>query len=209
MNATTPPNTPALQSVVVAGVTCQVDANGAAAIKQLQDSAAALKASLDKAEGSLAAITETNKSTVAAKDAEIQKLKDAAPDAARLDALVVARSRLIGDAKKILGDSFDAAGKSDAEIKRAAVGHGLKLGDAALKEKSDGYIDASFDTLVIQAGDGRGTGGGDRRTGDDVRDHMRDNGGNNRQDKPDAAKAREDHIKRVTDAWKPPAQAQR
>jgi len=52
----------------------------------------------------------------------------------------------VADAKKIAGDKLgDTAGKSVADVRRMAVA--ARLGDAAIADKSDDYIEARFDTL--------------------------------------------------------------
>lgn len=94
-------------------------------------------------------------SAMAAKDAALAKA-EAERDAAKasvlsdaaLDGLVAARATLIADAKAIAPD-MDAAGKSDAAIRRGAVL--ARLGDAALAGKSDAYVDARFDILLEDA----------------------------------------------------------
>ena len=66
---------------------------------------------------------------------------------ADLDARVQARADLIATAKSI--HDADYAGKSDADIRKAAVVG--KLGDAAVKDKPEAYIAARFDILAEDA----------------------------------------------------------
>lgn len=86
---------------------------------------------------------------IATKDAEIEKLKGEVLDAAALDAKVADRATLVATAKSLVAD-FDCSGKTDAEIRRGIVQ--AKCGDAAVKDKSDAYVDARFDALAEDAG---------------------------------------------------------
>jgi hypothetical protein len=101
-------------------------------IKTLIDGRAADKTAHDK--------------TLATKDAEIDDLKTKVVDQAKIDALADAKAAVVADAKQIAGDKLgDTAGKSVAEVRRMACL--AVLGDAALKDKSDEYVEARFDTL--------------------------------------------------------------
>lgn len=82
---------------------------------------------------------------VKTKDGEIAALKAQIPDTATLDARAAARADLLGKAKSILGDSFNPAGKSDADIRRAVVTN--KLGDAA-KDMDDAHISGAFTVVA-------------------------------------------------------------
>lgn len=84
---------------------------------------------------------------LAKRDAEIDKLKADAPDQAAIDKLADEKAEVVARARAIVGDKLgDTAGKSAADIRRAAVT--AKLGDAAAKDKSDDYVAARFDALV-------------------------------------------------------------
>jgi hypothetical protein len=72
---------------------------------------------------------------------------------------VNARADLVATAKAIA--DADYSGKSDAEIRKAAVV--AKLGDAAISGKADAYIEARFDILADAA-----------KPGDPVRGALRD-----------------------------------
>ncbi|MHC5307518.1 DUF2213 domain-containing protein [Bartonella sp. LJL80] len=85
---------------------------------------------------------------MAAKDAEIDALKGEVLDAAALDARVAARAELIAVAKDIAPD-VKTAGLSDADIRKAVVVS--KIGDEAMKDKPEAYIDARFDILADTA----------------------------------------------------------
>ena len=89
---------------------------------------------------------------LAAKDTEIDALKASAPDQTAIDKLADEKAEVVSRARAIVGDKLgDTAGKSAADIRRAAVV--AKLGDAVAAGKSDDYIAARFDGLVD---DGKG-----------------------------------------------------
>ncbi|MDX0937415.1 DUF2213 domain-containing protein [Sinorhizobium medicae] len=137
-----------LRKILVDGLTVETTDQGAQAITKLQkdlESSAAKFADAEKA----------NQTALAAKDAELAK-KDAEIDAlkgkilsdADLDKRVQARADLITKAHAIAKD-VKTEGLSDAAIRKAVVV--AKLGDAAVADKSDAYIDARFDMLVEDA----------------------------------------------------------
>ena len=87
------------------------------------------------------------------KDEEIGKLKadlKTAKDAAVIDvdALVVARTTLIGQVKA-LDAAIDVTGKSDADLRKAAVS--AKLGDEMVKDASEAEIKGMFAALAKSA----------------------------------------------------------
>jgi hypothetical protein len=83
---------------------------------------------------------------LATKDAEIDDLKTKTVDQAKIDQLADAKAAVVADAKKIAGDKLgETAGKSVSDVRRMACS--AVLGDAAVKDKSDDYIEARFDTL--------------------------------------------------------------
>ena len=58
---------------------------------------------------------------------------------------------MVAKAKAVLGDKLpDTAGKSVAEVRRLTVA--AKLGDAAVADKSDDYVEARFDGLTADSG---------------------------------------------------------
>lgn len=73
-------------------------------------------------------------------------------DGAALDALVAARAGVVTKAKAAGLTDAQIAGKTNAEIVRAAVS--AKLGDAAVKDKPDAYVEALFDHLGTGAAAG-------------------------------------------------------
>lgn len=83
---------------------------------------------------------------IATKDAEIDDLKTKVVDQAKIDQLADAKAAVVADAKKFAGDKLgETAGKSVSEVRRMACA--AVLGDAAVADKSDDYIEARFDTL--------------------------------------------------------------
>ena len=131
----------ALKTVVLGDKAVSVAAADAATIDQWKaNQAKALadaKADHDKA-------LATKDAEIAAKDAEIEALKGQVLTDAALDVRVQARADLVSKAKSLVKD-FDAAGKSDADIRKAVV---IAKRGAAMADKSAAYIDAAFDLLA-------------------------------------------------------------
>lgn len=136
-----------LKTVIVDGIPIEANDQAAAVIEALKG----------KVEGSLAAIKDgkaTHDAALAAKDkelgakdAEIAALKGKQMTDAQIDALVTQRADVIGKAK-IVDKDVKTEGLSLAAIRRAAVV--ARLGDAAVKDKSDDYVEALFDGLASQ-----------------------------------------------------------
>lgn len=135
----------ALKTVVLGDKAVQVAVSDVAAIEQFKlDSAKALadaKADHDKA---LAA----KDAELAKKDAELDAVKAKVLSDADLDKRVQARADLISTAKAIAKD-VKTEGLTDAAIRKAVVA--AKLGDAAIADKAEAYIDARFDILAEDA----------------------------------------------------------
>jgi len=137
-----------LQKVTVDGITVEMSDTAAQVVskiqKQLSDAIADnLRLTTDHAAALKAKDTE-----IAQKDAEIEKLKSEKLTDAQLDALVTARADVIGKAKAIVAD-VKTEGLSIPAIRRAVVS--ARLGDAAVKDKSDDYVEARFDLLADAA----------------------------------------------------------
>ena len=126
------------------------------------------------------------------KDAEITELQGKVVDAKALDALVAERADLVAKVK-VIAPALDAAGKSNVELKRAAVA--AKLGDDKVKDKSDDYVGALFDHL---SADSKGD------TSDTVRDALK---GGLQDGSSDRDKAHAAYVKSMTDAWQTPEKA--
>lgn len=136
-----------LQTISFDGLSVEVTAQGAQVIN-------ALNKRLNDAQTAATEAAAAHTAALADKDvelgkltAELQKLKDAATTPEQLDQLVAKRADTLAKAK-VFGD-VETAGKSDGEIRRAAVA--LKMGDAAVKDRSDDYIEALFDSMATTA----------------------------------------------------------
>ncbi|MEX0304259.1 MAG: DUF2213 domain-containing protein [Leisingera sp.] len=155
-----------------------LEAFKAASVKALQDAQDAHKVALDAKDAELAK-----------KDAQIDDLKGKVLSDADIDKRVAARTQLLGDAAKVAKD-VKTEGLSDAAIRKAVVS--AKLGDDALKDKSDAYIEARFDALVEAA---------DAAKPDQFADAMQSgvihDGGMSEADK-----AYQDSLQEMSDAWK-------
>lgn len=142
----------ALRTVVVDGLSVQTTDQGAQAIDKLQ------KAIADAA--TKAAATETaHKAALAAKDADLakkdeeigtlkadlKKAQDAAPKPADIDKLVADRATLVTTVKA-LDAKIEVAGKTDADLRKAAVA--AKLGDEMVKDASEAEIAGMFKALA-------------------------------------------------------------
>lgn len=140
----------ALRTVVVDGLSVQTTDQGAQAIAKLQKDLESSAAKLADAETAHSKAIAAKDAELAKKDAEIDGLKGKVLDAAALDKLVQARSALVDTARKIAKD-VKTDGLTDAEIRKAVVT--AKLGEAAVKDKAEAYIDARFDILAEDAAD--------------------------------------------------------
>lgn len=114
-----------------------------AAIEKLQ------KAMADS-QAKTAELQSAHDKALGAKDAEIEGLKSKVVDAAQLDALADAKAEVVAKAKAVLGDKLpDTKGKTVADVRRMAVA--ARFGDAAVKDRSDDYVEARFDALTADA----------------------------------------------------------
>jgi hypothetical protein len=109
---------------------------------------------------------------------------------------------VLGKAKAIVGDGIDFKGKTNPEVRRMSVAKAL--GDEKVKDKSDDYVTALFDTLAENA-DGSGD-AGSTDTVDAIAEGMRGRAslGTGRA-ATDAAHAK--MVKDAQDAWKNPGKA--
>jgi len=117
------------------GITLEVSEQAAEVIAELNKRITEALAEKEAAE----AETEDAQTKLAAKDAEIEALKDAQLTDEQLDEAVAARAELIGKAKKIVDQEYKG---SEAEIKKSALV--ALLGDS-MQDKEAAYIDARFD----------------------------------------------------------------
>ncbi len=98
------------------------------------------------------------------------------------------RVGLVDGARKVLGATYDATGKSGADIKRAVAAKAF--GDEAVKDKPDAFVDGLFTAALKGAGV------------DPVADALRKTP---RTPTNDASKVAHDEMKtRLGDAWKTP-----
>lgn len=167
---TTQEPTMSLRKVLLDGISIETTEQGEQAISRLQGLLRVADGKVESQGGQIAGLEAAHRVAIEAKDGEIAALKASAPTAATLDGLVTARIALVGSARRLLGDSFDHAGKSDADIRRAAVV--ARLGDAAVAGKSDEYVAACFDTLAAQAVQTQDASGGNQMLRDPIRDHL-------------------------------------
>ncbi|MBN7804899.1 DUF2213 domain-containing protein [Agrobacterium rosae] len=131
-----------LKTVVLGDKAVQVAIADVAAFEAFKADAAK---ALNDAKSESSALIAAKDKEIATRDATIDDLKTKVVDGAALDKLVSERSAIVDKAKKV-APTLDCAGKSNVDIRRLAVA--AKLGDAAVKDKSDDYIEARFDTLV-------------------------------------------------------------
>ncbi len=139
--------TMALKNILVDGLMVETTDAGEAAINKLKGMLGDAGKALTDANAAHATALAAKDAELATKDAEITELKGKVVDGAALDKLVADRAAVVAKAKAI-APTLDCAGKSNMDIKRAA------LGDAA-KDKSDAYVDAAFDlkTEKVQVAD--------------------------------------------------------
>ncbi|WP_138438584.1 DUF2213 domain-containing protein [Marinobacter alexandrii] len=134
-----------LRTVVVDGLSVSTTDQGAQAIEKLQNDVKAAQTAVADAKSESTKAVEAKDAEIAKKQAEIDDLKSKVLDDAALDKRVQERADLVGKAKTIAKD-LKTTGVSDADIRKAAVV--AKLGDEAVKDKPQAYIDARFDILV-------------------------------------------------------------
>jgi len=140
-----------LRKIMVDGLQVETTDAGAAAIDKLTKALADAVAAKDVSDAAATKAAADLAAAEAAKDAAIAKADAAVVTGDALDKLVADRADLISRAKLVAKD-IDMVGMSDAAIRKAAVV--AALGDAAVAEKSDAYIDARFDILAEDAAKG-------------------------------------------------------
>lgn len=142
-----------MKTLLIDGISVEFNEQGAQAIEKLQKQIADAEIKMKESIESSAKALADSEAELAKRDAEIEELKGKIMDAATLDAEIASRVQLISDAKKIA--DIDYSGKNRDEIILAAVK--AKLGDAAIKDKSEAYVQARFDILIEDAGKGKDT----------------------------------------------------
>lgn len=137
-----------LKTLIVDGLTVETTDTGAVAVQKLADDKNTVVRQLADAKAAHETAINAKDAELATKDAEIDALKAAKLSDAEIDAKVQARSDLLSKAHMVAKDA-DFTGLSDAEIKKSAVV--AVLGDAAIADKAEAYIDARFDILCDDA----------------------------------------------------------
>lgn len=132
----------ALKAVVLGDAVANVSAADAAVVEKFKADMAAKFADMEKTSKEE---SDKKDKELAEKDGEIKKLKDAALSDEALDKRIEDRASLIATAKTIVSD-VETKGLSDAEIRKAVVTK--KLGDDAVKDRSEAFIDARFEILA-------------------------------------------------------------
>lgn len=136
-------NTMTLRTVLVDGLPVEVTPAGAQVIATLQARLTDAATALDTATTEHTTRVTALDKELGTKDAEIAKLMADAMTPAKLDKLVADRATVIAKAKTF-GD-VKVEGRTNGEIRRAAVA--TKLGDAAIANRSEDYVEAMFDSL--------------------------------------------------------------
>lgn len=173
-------------------VTVLVDGLSVVTTEQGQQAIAKLAKDVADGKAAMTTLTDTHARALAAKDAEIatrdasiEQLKAKVLTDAQIDAKVKERGDLVSLARGIVDGDY--AGKSAPEIRKAVVQ--AKCGDAAVKDRSDAYIEARFEILADEA------------KKDPVRAAIVDGRLNNPNPTDNGQGAYE---KRLNDAWKGP-----
>lgn len=120
-------------------------------LKAAEAKVAELKAELEKSNGSNDAnkkAADENKAKADSLDAENKKLQGQLDQfkGDSIDKMVESRLNLLAQAKPFIGDSFDITGKTDREIKVAAIKAENDSFDD--KDQSDDYVNAFYDSMI-------------------------------------------------------------
>lgn len=126
-----------LRKMLVDGLTVETTEAGEQAIIKLQNQVQELTGLRDAADRELAAA-----------QADLKKAQDAIPTPEALSAMVADRASLLNDAQTVASIDYSKAGNAE-DIRRMAVA--AKLGDAAVKDRSDAYVEVRFDDLLADA----------------------------------------------------------
>jgi len=183
-----------LRKVVVDGISVEVTDNAASIIDKLKGERDAAREAQEDASAEHAKALADAEAKTAKVEAQLDAEKAKVMTQDQIDALVEQRSALVADAKLVASD-IDAAGMSDADLRRAVVQKAL--GDDAIADRSEAYIDARFEIL---AEDAKAKAKKEKdlqsdpfaatiRTGDILKRAERDNG-------------QAEYVKRISDAWK-------
>lgn len=138
-----------LRTVHLDGLPVETTDAGAQAIERLQTDLKAERQKVTDAEANHAKEIEAKDAELAKRDAKIDELGKKVLSDADLDKRVNDRADLIAKARAV--HDADYSGKSDSEIRKMAVAGAL--GDEAVADKTEPYIEARFDILADDAGD--------------------------------------------------------
>lgn len=131
----------ALRTVVVDGLSVQTTDQGAQAIAKLLKDLETSAAKVTKLQDEHTAVIAKKDEEIGTLKADLKKAQDAAPKPADLDKLVADRAALVTTVKTI-DAKIDVVGKSDADLRKAAVA--AKLGDDMVKDASEAEIAGMF-----------------------------------------------------------------
>ena len=134
-----------LRTVVVDALSVITTDQGAQAIEKLTKDREDAKKALADADKAHADALAKKDEEIGTLKVELKKAQDAAPKPADLDKLVADRAELVAKVKAI-DAKIDPAGKSDADLRKAAVAS--KLGDAEVKDASDAEITGMFRAIA-------------------------------------------------------------
>ena len=134
-----------LKTVIVDGIPIEANDQAAAVIEALKTKVETAGKALTDANAAHEIALAAKDKELGARDAEIATIKGKQLSDAQIDALVAARADVIGKAK-IVDKDVKTDGLSLPAIRRAAVV--ARLGDAAVKDRSDDYVEALFDGLA-------------------------------------------------------------
>lgn len=132
-----------LKTVVLGDKAVSVALGDVAAIEQYKTD---MQRKLTDAEMAKKKSDEENDEKIGELKAKLKKAEDAA--VIDVDKLVAERTELVGKVKAI-DAKIDPAGKTDAELRKAAVAS--KFGDAMLKDASDAEISGMFKAIAVDA----------------------------------------------------------
>lgn len=132
-----------LKTVVLGDKAVQVAVTDVAAIEQYKTD---MQRKLSDAEAAKKKVEEDKDEEIGKLKADLKKAQDAA--VIDVDALVAARSELVATVKA-LDAKIDVSGKSDADLRKAAVA--AKLGDGMVQGASDAEINGMFKAIAKDA----------------------------------------------------------
>lgn len=134
-----------LRTVMVDGLSVSVTDQGAQAIEKLTKDRDDARKAVSDAEVAHADAIKAKDEEIGTLKADLKKAEDAVLKPADLDKMVADRAALIGTVKAI-DAKIDVSGKSDADLRKAAVA--AKLGDEMVKDASEAEIAGMFKAVA-------------------------------------------------------------